>query len=76
MTTNRLAKSSAPNDPDAIENMPGYVPPKERKEWTPAEHCDFANQQLAWRRTNEYRKTQGLGPVRWVLHGKMLVLEQ
>lgn len=64
------------NDPDSIERMPGYVPPKQRKDWTSAEHCKFANDQLAWRKVNEYRASQGLGRVRWVVRDKMVVLEQ
>jgi hypothetical protein len=68
MTTNRLAKSSEPKDDwRDIENMPGYVPPKQRKEWTPAQHCDFANRQLEYRRVNEDRKAKGLQPIHWIV---------
>lgn len=55
------------DDPQGIENMPGYIPPKQRKNWTKAEHCKFANDQLAWRGINEARAKEGLDPVKWIV---------
>jgi hypothetical protein len=76
MTTNRLGGSGGDsNDPTSIENMPGYVPPAKRKKWTPAEHCKFANDQLAWRGVNEYRRSKGMPPVRWVIRENQIVCE-
>lgn len=76
MTTNRLAKSEAKDDdPHSIERMPGYVSPKLRKHWTPGQHCQFANDQLAWRRTNEERRAKGLAPIRWIVSDGRVVLE-
>jgi hypothetical protein len=75
--SNRLAKAEArTDDPRSIEYMPGYVPPKLRKHWTPSQHCQFANDHLAWSGNNEIRRNQGLRPVRWVLHDGRIAIEE
>jgi hypothetical protein len=76
MTTNRLAKSEVrDDDPHSIERMPGYMPPKLRKNWSPGQHCQFANDQLAWRGINEERRMKGLRHVRWVVCDGRVILE-
>jgi hypothetical protein len=60
--------SSSADDPKNIKNMPGYVPPAQRKEWTLEQHCEFANRQLEHQGINKGRYSKGFGPVRWVIH--------